>query len=76
VVAVVDFAYPDRRIAIEVDGYRWHAGRRRWERDLARRNALTALGWRVLHVTAADIEQRPGDMLAIVRAALGGSPVG
>lgn len=43
-IAIVDFAFPDHRIAIEADGYRWHSGRRRWERDLGRRNALTALG--------------------------------
>ena len=29
-VAVLDFAYPDARVAIEADGYRWHAGKTRW----------------------------------------------
>ena len=38
VIAVVDFAYPDARLAIEADGYRWHSGRVRWDRDRARRN--------------------------------------
>ena len=56
VVAVVDFAYPDQRIAIEADGYRWHSGRSSWQRDLLRRNELTRLGWRVIHVTAHDLE--------------------
>ena len=76
VVAVADFAYPDRKIAIEVDGYRWHSGRRRWEHDLERRNALTALGWRVIHVTAADL-RRPAAIIRTVEAArrgAGGSP--
>jgi very-short-patch-repair endonuclease len=54
-VAVVDFAYPDARLAIEAEGYRWHSGRTRFERDLARRNALTALGWRVIHVSWSDL---------------------
>ena len=27
-VARVDFAYPEIRLAMEVDGYRWHGGRR------------------------------------------------
>ena len=57
-IAVVDFAYPDLTIAIEVDGYRWHSGRHQWQRDLARRNEITKRGWRVIHVTAHDIEQR------------------
>lgn len=53
-VARVDFAYPDARVALEVDGYRWHSGRAAWARDLERRNRLTELGWRVIHVTHAD----------------------
>lgn len=43
-VARVDLAYPAVGVAIEVDGYRWHSGRRVWARDLQRRNRLTALG--------------------------------
>ena len=58
-IAIVDFAYPAVRLAVEADGYRWHSGRAQWQRDLSRRNALTALGWRVIHVTPHDLEQRP-----------------
>lgn len=59
VVAVPDFAYPDARLAIEVDGYRWHSGRARWQRDLERRNMLSTVGWQVIHVTSSDLEHRP-----------------
>jgi len=69
-VAIVDFAFPDQRIAIEADGYRWHAGRRRWEHDLARRNTLTSLGWHVLHLTWNDVSTRPEETAAIVAALL------
>jgi very-short-patch-repair endonuclease len=51
VIAVVDFAFPAERVAIEADGYKWHTGRARWKHDLSRRNALTGLGWKVDHVT-------------------------
>lgn len=72
VLARVDAAYPDRRIAIEYDSYMFHGGRRKHEVDLARRNRLEALGWRVLHATAADI--RNGDDLCnTIRVALGGT---
>jgi very-short-patch-repair endonuclease len=54
-VAVVDFAFPDARIAIEADGYKWHSGRARWQRDLARRNRLTDLGWKMVHATWDDL---------------------
>jgi len=71
-VARVDFAYPDIRLAIEVDGYRWHSGRARWERDLGRRNALTARGWRVIHVTSSDLTNRPELIIRMIAGALAG----
>lgn len=68
-IAIVDFAFPAERLAVEADGYRWHSGRVRWERDLQRRNALTALGWRVLHVTWGDLVKSPDDVIrGITRA--------
>lgn len=66
----VDLAYPDARLAIEADGYRYHSGREAWRRDLSRRNALMATGWRVLHVTWHDIQQRPQELAEQVREAL------
>jgi very-short-patch-repair endonuclease len=68
-VGVVDFAYPDARLAIEAEGYRWHSGRGRFERDLARRNALTALDWRVIHVSWGDLAA-PEKVMRTVAAAL------
>jgi very-short-patch-repair endonuclease len=58
-VARVDLAYPDLRVAIEADSHRWHAGRSSWERDLARRTALAADGWLVLHFSWRDLVTRP-----------------
>lgn len=69
VVAVVDFAYPEIKLAIEADGYRWHSGRARWEHDRARANALTHLGWRVIYVTSRDVEQRPRETARSIREA-------
>jgi very-short-patch-repair endonuclease len=65
-VAIVDFAYPDVRLAIEADGYRWHSGRARWRTDLQRRNAVTALGWRIVHVTWEDLERTPDELLRLI----------
>jgi very-short-patch-repair endonuclease len=69
VIARLDLAYPDRKLAIEADGYRWHAGRARWQSDLARRNRLTALGWRIIHVTWSDLRDRPDEVVERVRRA-------
>ena len=68
VVARVDFAFPAARLAIEADGYRWHSGKRQWEHDLARRNLLTDLGWRMIHVTWSDLEKPQAVIDKIERA--------
>jgi very-short-patch-repair endonuclease len=71
-VAVVDFAYPRERLAIEADGYRWHSGRAQWEHDRSRRNDLTLLGWRVVHVTWPDLSRREQAVIESVQEALSG----
>lgn len=68
-VARVDAAYPNRRLAIEYDSYEHHSGRRQHERDLARRNRLHALGWHVLHATAADL-RNPTALVEAIRVSL------
>ena len=68
----VDFAYVDARLAIECDGYRYHSGRRAFDDDRARQNALTATGWRVLRVTWPQLRDGPEDVLAAIRS-LGGA---
>lgn len=68
--ARIDFAWPDAMVAVEADGYRYHSGRASWEHDLARRNALTGSGWRVIHVTWHDVSRRPEATVATIRAAV------
>lgn len=68
-IAIPDFAYPELKIAIEADGRRWHSGKR-WSRDLARRNALTTRGWRIIHVTWDALHHRPDTVIADIVAAL------
>jgi very-short-patch-repair endonuclease len=65
-VARVDLALPDLRLAIEYDGA-WHGEAPQLAKDRRRMNALTAAGWRVLFVTAADLRDPPA-LVAKVRA--------
>lgn len=68
-VGRVDLAWPARRLILEVDGFRFHSGRRAWDRDRERRNALTALGWVVLQVTSKMLEhQREAFLRDLARA--------
>jgi len=57
-VARFDLAYPDRRIGIEFESYRFHADKRTWRRDQSKHNRATAMGWRVFHLTA-DLDVTP-----------------
>jgi hypothetical protein len=70
VIARLDFAYPEQRVAIEVDGFRFHDTRHGFDAERARGNELQALGWSVLRVTAKHLERYPENVLAWVRAAL------
>jgi hypothetical protein len=65
-VARVDLAYPEMRIAIEYDGA-WHWNRRR--EDDRRRDALRALGWIVIVVSAEDVFHHMDEVCARIRAA-------
>ncbi|MGY1748135.1 hypothetical protein [Modestobacter sp. SYSU DS0511] len=69
-VARVDFGWPEHRLALEYDG-QWHAEPGRFARDRERLNRLTAAGWRVVFVTAADL-RRPDLLVTRVAAALRG----
>lgn len=68
-MARVDFAWPDRKIALEYEGA-WHGTVQQVGRDRRRLNALTAEGWTVLFVTAADLHD-PAALIARIAAALG-----
>jgi len=65
-VARLDFAWPERRVALEYEGA-WHTTR--LAQDRRRIEALQAAGWRVLFVTAADLRS-PDALLARIAAAL------
>lgn len=67
-VARVDFGWPGQRVAVEYDGL-WHADPEQFVRDRQRLNRLTAAGWRVVFVTAADL-RRPEQLVARIAAAL------
>jgi hypothetical protein len=67
-VARVDFAWPELRLALEYDGV-WHGEPQQVGKDRARLNRLTACGWRVVFVTAADLRD-PVALLARIAAAL------
>lgn len=56
-VGAVDFAYPELRYAIEVDGYESHSMLSEFHHDRARQNDLVDLGWSVHRFTWDEVDQ-------------------
>lgn len=63
-VAVVDLAWPDRKLAVEWDGYDFHSGRRAFAADLDRQNALFDVGWDLRRYTGDAVRRQPERIVA------------
>lgn len=66
----VDALWPEHRLVVEVDGERFHGGRRAFDNDRARDAALVAAGYRVIRFTARQLEECPLVVLTQLAAAL------
>ena len=69
----IDFAYPDLKIAIEVDGYVTHRTVDELQDDAERQNLLVELGWIVIRFSWRHITGAPDYVAARIRRILGGS---
>ena len=68
----IDIAFPDRRIAIELDGYAFHSGADAFRTDVRRGNRLMADGWTVRRFTWDDLLADPDGFVTVVRELLQG----
>jgi hypothetical protein len=66
----VDMVWLDKRLVLEFDGFAYHGDRRAFERDRRRDQDLVAAGYRVIRVTARQLEEEPLGVIARVAAAL------
>lgn len=66
----IDAAYPGLKLAIEVDGCKFHSSPAAFQRDRTRQNQLTALGWTILRLTWADVVHRPAVVARVIRDAI------
>ncbi|KZS63304.1 hypothetical protein [Mycobacterium ostraviense] len=65
-VGVLDMGWADIKVAVEYEGDHHRTDRRQFNKDIARFEALTDLGWIVVRVTVEDV---PGGILRRVAAA-------
>ncbi len=61
-----DLGYPGAGIAIEYEGDEHRTDRRRWMRDIRRRELMEDAGWRVIRVVQADLDD-PTALIARLR---------
>ena len=66
----VDFAWPDRLVAVEYDGFDWHSSPEAFARDRQKRAALGELGWSVLSIVSDDVRRRSWDMVRRIEVEL------
>jgi very-short-patch-repair endonuclease len=74
--AELDFAYPQRQLAIEVDGFGIHGTAPAMSADHDRHNRLVAAGWSVLRFTWYQVVRQPGTVARRLTDVLGGSSCG
>lgn len=67
----VDFAWPERGLIVEVDGYRAHGTRSAFEADRERDTDLKLRGYDVVRFTWSAVSQRPREVASSIRALLG-----
>jgi very-short-patch-repair endonuclease len=65
----VDYHWPEHRVTVELDGYRYHSSRHAWEQDRRREREARARGDEFRRYTYGDVE-RPRLMLRELRSVL------
>jgi very-short-patch-repair endonuclease len=68
----VDCRWPEHRLTVELDGYRYHSSRHAWERDRRREREARARGDEFRRFTFGDVEEWPRWMRSELRALLNG----
>ena len=66
----VDCRWPDHRLTVELDGYRYHSSRHAWETDRRREREAYARGDDFRRYTYGDVFEEPGPMMRELRGIL------
>lgn len=57
----VDFAFPEKKLAIECDGTYWHGNKAQKHRDFKKDRVLKKFGWRIIRLSEDDIVSNSHD---------------
>ena len=64
---LVDFAWPEHHLIVELDGFAFHTDHEAFENDRRRDTELQKRGWRVLRITYRRLHNDPAGVIADVR---------
>jgi very-short-patch-repair endonuclease len=67
---VVDMFWPAQRLVVEFDGFAYHSDRQAFENDRLRDQDLVAAGYRVIRITARQLDHTPLAVIARLSKAL------
>jgi very-short-patch-repair endonuclease len=68
--AVLDLAFLEHRIVVEIDGWAYHRDLRAFLHDAERQNALVLAGWVVIRTNWHELKEHPDRFVGTVRDAL------
>jgi very-short-patch-repair endonuclease len=66
----VDCRWPEHKLTVELDGYRFHRSRHAWELDRLRERQAYARGYEFRRYTYGDVVEHPAAALTELRAVL------
>ncbi len=66
---LIDIAFPQAKLAIEVEGWAWHVDQDRFANDRRKGNTPVRAGWTGLRFTWHDLTQAPRSVVAQIAAA-------
>ena len=69
-ITLPDLAFPEKKIAIYCDGYRWHNERKSFIRDRQQSRELQLRGWIVLRFAGREIREDMESVISTIQQAL------
>lgn len=70
IITVLDLAWPDRLLALELDSVRWHLNRKSFEKDRRKRNKARLAGWVIHELTWTMSMGDRRELISFVKSAL------
>lgn len=67
----IDIAFPEEKVAVECDGWQYHAKYKEdFKKGLKRQNLLTEQGWKFLRFTSGEIHNELEQCIAMIERAV------